>query len=95
LQLEEIKTVLLLTNENGEKVIQCDLFADAAALTPNHLVTIFDEDGGVKWYVLGGAIQAENGWIVPIQVVDEEHEAEARRTGTIRDFVAGPNGGLA
>jgi hypothetical protein len=86
--------MLLLTNETGEKAIQCDFFADTIELKPHHLVTITDEDG-TRWYVLGEAIQRENDWLVPLAVVAEDEEAEARRTGTIKTFHVTGDGALA
>src|SRR2546428_922604 len=73
----------LLTNEAGERAIQCNLFEETIRFTPNHLIVLTHEDGGVKWYVLGEAIQCDNDWIVPLQIEDEAGEAEARRVGYI------------
>jgi hypothetical protein len=84
----------LLTSDKGERAIQCDLFEETLPLKTNHLITITD-DAGVKWYVLGESIQREDKWVVPLQIVDEADEAEARRTGTVGTFVVGDNGALA
>jgi hypothetical protein len=86
--------MMLLTNESGEKAIQCDLFEETVRFTPNHLITLTHQDGTANYYVIGEAVRRENDWIVPLQIVAEADEAEARRTGTIGYFVEGGDGAL-
>ncbi|HBB95218.1 MAG TPA: hypothetical protein DC054_07485 [Blastocatellia bacterium] len=85
----------ILTNDSGEKAIQCDVFEETVRLKPHHLITLTRQDGTAKYYVIGEAVQRDADWIVPLQVVAEADEAEARRTGTIAHFVEGKDGGLA
>jgi hypothetical protein len=87
--------MMLLTSDTGEKAIQCDLFEETVRFTPNHLITLTHQVGTFNYYVIGEAVRRDTDWIVPLQVVAEADEAEARRTGTIAHFVEGRDGGLA
>jgi hypothetical protein len=84
----------MLTIGKDKTFIQCELFEETIRLKPNHLIVLTHEDGTAKWYVLGEPIHDENKWIVPLQVVEEADEAEARRTGYIAHFVVGKDARL-
>jgi len=84
----------IVTSDSGEKAIQCDVFEETISLKPHHLITLTHQGGTFNYYVIGEAVQRDSDWIVPLQVVTEADEAEARRTGTIAHFVEGPDGGL-
>lgn len=86
---------LLTDASSAEKAIQCDVFEETIRFKPNHLITLTHQAGTFNYYVLGEAVRRENDWIVPLQVIAEDDEPEARRTGTIGHFVEGRDGGLA
>jgi hypothetical protein len=88
-------TMQLLTDEQGERAIRVDLFEETVRFTPSNFITLTHPDGTFNYYVLGEAIQHENSWIVPLYVVPEADEADARRTGTIAHFAEGKDGELA
>jgi len=84
----------ILTSDSGEKALQCDVFEEATRLEPDGLITITHRDGTFNYYVIGEAVQRDNDWIVPLQIVAEADEAEARRVGTIAHVAEGREGGL-
>ena len=75
----------MLTIDKDKTFLHCDLFEEAVALTPNHLVTVNGD-----WYVLGEAIKDQDGWIVPLQLIDRP-----QGIGTIRTFVVNDDGELS
>jgi hypothetical protein len=87
--------MMLVTDGSGEKALQCDVFEETIRFKPHHLITITHQIGTFSYYVIGEAVQRDSDWIVPLQLVPEAGEAEARRTGTIGNFVEGKDGGLA
>ena len=84
----------LLKNDGHELAIQCDVFEETVRFKPNHVITLTHQAGSFNFYVIGEAVQRDRDWIVPLQVVAEADEADARRTGTIGHFVEGKDGGL-
>ena len=84
----------ILTSDSGEKALQCDVFEEATRLEPDKVITLTHQDGTFNYYVIGEAVRRDNDWIVPLQIVSEADEAEARRVGTIAHFVEGRDGGL-
>jgi hypothetical protein len=79
----------LLTNDRGERAIECDLLEEALPLTAKEVITVQDNNG-VKWYMIGEATKQKDAWIVPLQVVDQPHGLP-----TIRDFVMREDGALS
>ena len=83
----------LLRNAD-ERAIQCDVFEETVRFKPNHFITLTHQEGSFNYYVIGEATRRDHDWIVPLHVVSEADEAEARRTGTIAHFVEGGDGRL-
>ena len=84
----------ILTSDSGEKALQCDVFEEAARLEPDHFITLTHQDGTFNYYVIGEAVRRDHDWIVPLQIVAEADEAEARQVGTIAHFAEGRDGSL-
>ncbi|HXI22995.1 MAG TPA: hypothetical protein VNG71_03895 [Pyrinomonadaceae bacterium] len=84
----------VLTSDSGEKALQCDVFEEARRLEPDQFMTLTHQDGTFNYYVIGKAEQRDNDWIVPLQIVAEADEAEARRVGTVAHFAEGRDGSL-
>ena len=84
----------ILTSDSGEKALQCDVFDEVTRLEPNHFITLTHQDGTFNFYVIGEAVRRDHDWIVPLQIVAEADEAEARRVGTIAHFAEGRDGSL-
>jgi hypothetical protein len=84
----------ILTSDSGEKALQCDVFEEAARLEPHGLITLTHQDGTFNYYVIGEAVRRDHDWIVPLQIVAEADEAEARRVGTVAHFAERRDGSL-
>ena len=84
----------ILTSDFGEKAFQCDVFEETIPLEPNRFMTLTHPDGTFNYYLIAEAVQRDRDWIVPLQLVAEADEAEARRAGTIAHFAEGRDGGL-
>lgn len=84
----------MLTIDKNKTSIHSDNFDEVQSLKPKHLV-IIESSGTSGWYRLEDAIGDETGWIIPMRLVNEAGEAEARKTGSIRDFVVREDGSLA
>ena len=84
----------IVTSDSGEKALQCDVFEEATRFEPDGVITITHQDGTFNYYVIGEAVRRDNDWIVPLQIVAEADEAEARRVGTIAHFAVGRHGSL-
>lgn len=89
-----IRTMQILTGDKGEKAIRLDLFDETVRFKPSHLITLTHQDGTFNYYLIGEPVRRDNDWIVPLQVIAEDDEAEARRTRTIGHFVESKDGGL-
>lgn len=87
--------LVLVTTDTGDKLIECDIFDETIRLKPHHLIVLTHTEGTANWYVIGEPVHHKGKWLVPLQLVEEADEPEARRTGHIAHFITGKDAELS
>ena len=85
----------MLTIDINKTSIHSDDFDEVQSLKPKHLVIIEANDTGTRWYQFEEPIRDETGWVIPLSLISQAGEEEARRTGSIRTITVRCDGSLA